>query len=115
MGVSLAMVCSVAGAPTLTTAIIFPVMIYAGLNDIYWSLLILLTYLVVTAVPFLLIAMGLGEALLNISMRLRHRLLIANAFLLIGLGAMLLLSPETVAGVLSAPARLIVEPMSWIF
>ncbi len=115
MGASLAMVCSVAGAPTLTTAIIFPVMIYAGLNDIYWSLLILLAYLIITAVPFLLIAMGLGEALLNISMRFRHRLLIANAFLLIGLGAMLLLSPESVADVLSVPARLIVEPMSWLF
>ena len=90
-------------------------MIYAGLNDIYWSLIILLAYLIVTAVPFLLIATGLGEALLNISLRLRHQLLIANAILLIGLGTMLLVSPEGVANVLSVPARLIVEPMSWLF
>ncbi|MDP6584246.1 MAG: hypothetical protein QF535_06295, partial [Anaerolineales bacterium] len=72
-------------------------------------------YLIVTAVPFLLIATGLGEALLNISLRLRHQLLIANAILLIGLGTMLLVSPEGVANVLSVPARLIVEPMSWLF
>jgi hypothetical protein len=90
-------------------------MIYAGLNDMYWSLIILLAYLIVTAVPFLLIATGLGEALLNISLRLRHQLLIANAILLIGLGTMLLVSPEGVANVLSVPARLIVEPMSWLF
>ncbi len=115
MGASLAMVCSVAGAPTLTTAIIFPVMIYAGLNDIYWSLIILLAYLIVAAIPFLLIASGLGEALLNISIRLRHRLLVANAILLVGLGTMLLVSPEEVANVLSIPARLIIEPMSWLF
>jgi cytochrome c biogenesis protein CcdA len=115
MGASLAMVCSVAGAPTLTTAIIFPVMIYAGLDDIYWSLLILLVYLVVTAVPFFLIAMGLGEFLLGLSMKWRKKLVIANAFVLIGLGAMLLLSPETVAGVLSAPARLVIEPLSLVF
>ncbi|HJO91444.1 MAG TPA: hypothetical protein QF606_07225 [Anaerolineales bacterium] len=85
------------------------------MNDIYWSLIILLAYLIVTAVPFLLIATGLGEALLNISLRLRHQLLIANAILLIGLGTMLLVSPEGVANVLSVPARLIVEPMSWLF
>jgi cytochrome c biogenesis protein CcdA len=114
MGASLAMVCSVAGAPTLTTAIILPVMIYAGLNDIYWSLLILLVYLVITSIPFLLIAIGLGEFLLGLSMTLRKRLLVANAFVLIGLGAMLILSPQAVAGVLSAPARLLVEPLSWI-
>jgi cytochrome c biogenesis protein CcdA len=115
MGASLAMVCSVAGAPTLTTAIIFPVMIFAGLDNVYWSLLILLVYLVVTAIPFFLIAIGLGEFLLSLSMILRRRLLVANAFLLIGLGAMLVLSPEAVAGVLSAPARLIIEPLSFLF
>jgi cytochrome c biogenesis protein CcdA len=115
MGASLAMVCSVAGAPTLTTAIIFPVMIFAGLNDIYWSLLILLAYLIVTAVPFFLIAMGLGEYLLNLSMNLRNKLLIANSFVLIALGAMLVLSPEAVASVLSYPARLIIEPLSFLF
>ncbi len=115
MGASLAMVCSVAGAPTLTTAIIFPVMIYAGLNDIYWSLAILLVYLVVTAIPFFLIAVGLGEFLLSLSLAWRRKLLFANALVLMGLGAMLLVSPEAVAGVLSAPARLIIEPMSWLF
>jgi cytochrome c biogenesis protein CcdA len=115
MGASLAMVCSVAGAPTLTTAIIFPVMIFAGLNDIYWSLLILLAYLVVTAIPFFFIAIGLGEFLYNLSVTLRNRLLVANAFVLIGLGAMLIVSPEDVAGVLSIPARLILEPLSILF
>ncbi len=114
MGASLAMVCSVAGAPTLTTAIILPVMIYAGLNDIYWSLLILLVYLVITSVPFFLIAMGLGEFLLSLSLAWRKKLLVVNAFVLIGLGAMLILSPEAVAGVLSIPARSFVEPLSWL-
>lgn len=115
MGASLAMVCSVAGAPTLTTAIILPVMIYAGLNDVYWSLLILLIYLLVTALPFFLIAIGLGEFLLNLSITMRKKLLVANAWLLIGLGAMLILSPETVAGVLSLPARMIIEPLTYLY
>ncbi len=115
MGASLAMVCSVAGAPTLTTAIILPVMIFAGLDNIYWSLSILLVYLIVTALPFFLIAVGLGEFLLSLSIAWRKRLMIGNAFVLIGLGAMLLLSPETVAGVLSLPARLIIEPLSFLF
>ncbi|MEK6220921.1 MAG: hypothetical protein N2D54_01575, partial [Chloroflexota bacterium] len=73
MGASLAMVCSVAGAPTLTTAIILPVVIFAGLNDIYWSLLILLIYLIVTALPFFLISVGLGEFLLSLSFTIRKK------------------------------------------
>jgi cytochrome c biogenesis protein CcdA len=115
MGASLAMVCSVAGAPTLTTAIIFPVMIFAGLNNIYWSLAILLAYLIVTAVPFFFIAIGLGEFLFSLSVRLRNRLLVANAFVLIALGAMLIISPEGVANVLSYPARLVLEPLAILF
>lgn len=115
MGASLAMVCSVAGAPTLTTAIILPVVIFAGLNDIYWSLLILFIYLVITALPFYLISVGLGEFLMKLSMAWRHKLLIANGFVLVALGAMLILSPEAVASVLSAPARLIIEPLSFIY
>ena len=115
MGASLAMVCSVAGAPTLTTAIIFPVMIFAGLNNIYWSLSILLLYLVVTAIPFFFIAIGLGEFLYSLSVRLRNKLLVANAFVLIALGAMLIISPEGVAGVLSYPARLVLDPLSILF
>jgi hypothetical protein len=75
----------------------------------------LLAYLVVTAVPFFLIAIGLGEYLYNISFKLRNRLLVANAFVLIGLGAMLIISPEGVAGVLSYPARLILDPLSLLF
>jgi hypothetical protein len=69
----------------------------------------------VTAIPFFLIAVGLGEFLLGLSMAWRKKLLVANAFVLIGLGAMLLISPEAVAGILSAPARLIIEPLSWLF
>lgn len=114
MGASLAMVCSVAGAPTLATAIVLPLMIYAGLGDLYWSILVLLVYLVVCAVPFFLIAIGLGEALLTMSLKMRGRLLIANAFLLVGLGVMLILSPQAVADTLSTPARLLLAPLSWL-
>lgn len=115
IGASLAMVCSVAGAPTLTTAIILPVMIFAGLDNLWWSLLILLIYLIITAFPFFLIAVGLGEFLLSISYTMRKKLLVGNAFVLISLGLMLILSPETVASVLSAPARWIIEPLSYLF
>lgn len=115
MGASLAMVCSVAGAPTLTTAIILPVMIYAGLTDLYWSLIILAVYLAVCAVPFFLIAIGLGEFLYTASLRLRNTLLVANSFLLIGLGLLLMLDPQRVADTLSAPARLVLEPFRWLF
>jgi len=115
MGASLAMVCSVAGAPTLTTAIILPVMIYAGLTDLYWSLIILAVYLAVCAVPFFLIAIGLGEFLYTASLRLRNTLLVANSFLLIGLGLLLMLDPQRVADALSAPAQLLLEPFGWLF
>jgi hypothetical protein len=115
MGASLAMVCSVAGAPTLTTAIILPVVIFVGLNDLYWSLLILLVYLLITALPFFLISVGLGEYLLNLSLAWRHKLLVANGFVLLALGIMLIFSPEGVAGVLSAPARLILEPLTLFY
>lgn len=114
MGASLAMVCSVAGAPTLTTAIILPVMIYAGLSDLYWSLLILAVYLAVCAVPFFLIAIGLGEFLYTASLRLRNSLLVANSFVLVGLGLLLMLDPQRVADTLSAPARLLLEPFRWL-
>jgi len=115
MGASLAMVCSVAGAPTLSTAIILPVMIYAGLNDLSWSFLVLLVYLLVCALPFFLITVGLGEFLLTASLRFRHRLLVANAFLLIGLGLLLVFSPQAMADTLSAPARLLLTPFRWLF
>jgi hypothetical protein len=108
------MVCSVAGAPTLTTAIILPVMIYAGLTDLYWSLFILAVYLVVCGVPFFLIAIGLGEFLYRASLRMRNALLVADAFLLIGLGVLLILDPQTVANTLSAPANLLLEPFRWL-
>ena len=114
MGGSLAMVCSVAGAPTLSTAIILPVMIYAGLSDLYWSLLILAVYLAICAVPFFLIAIGLGEFLYTASLRLRHGLLVGNSFLLIGLGVLLIGDPQALADALSAPARLLLEPFRWV-
>lgn len=115
MGASLAMVCSVAGAPTLSTAIILPVMIYAGLSDLSWAFLVLLIYLLISAVPFFLIAVGLGEFLLTASLRLRHILLVANGFLLVGLGLLLILSPQAVADTLSAPARFLLAPFRWLF
>lgn len=115
MGASLALVCSVAGAPTLSTAIILPVMVYAGITDIYWALVLLLAYLLVVALPFFLIAVGLGEWLLNASIQWRHRLLVANGFLLLGLGVLLFFSPTALAGALSVPARLVVKPFMLIF
>ncbi len=105
VGASLAMVCSVAGAPTLSAAVIVPLLVYAGINDWYWSGLILLVYLVVMAIPFFLIATGLGEHLARASIRWRQGLLVVNAFLLVGLGLLLLFSQETVADVISAPVR----------
>jgi cytochrome c biogenesis protein CcdA len=115
MGASLAMVCSVAGAPTLSTAIILPVMVYAGLTDLSWSFFVLLIYLLVSAVPFFFIAVGLGEFLLTASLRFRHALMIANGLLLIGLGLLLILSPQAVADTLSAPARILLKPFTWLF
>lgn len=115
MGASLALVCSVAGAPTLSTAIILPVMVYAGITDIYWALVLLLVYLLVVALPFFLIAVGLGEWLLNASIRWRRRLMVANGFLLVGLGLLLFISPTVLAGALSVPARVVVKPFTLIF
>lgn len=90
VGASLAMVCSVAGAPTLSAAVILPLLVYAGINDWYWAGLILLVYLVIVAAPFFLIATGMGEHLARISLRWRQRLLAANALVLIGLGLLLM-------------------------
>lgn len=114
MGASLALVCSVAGAPTLATAIILPLMVYAGLSDLHWSMLVLAVYLAVCAVPFFFISIGLGEVLLRLSLRLRQGLMVVNALLLVGLGLLLLVEPASVADALSAPTRLFLEPMRWI-
>lgn len=114
MGASLAMVCSVAGAPTLSTAIILPVMVYAGVNDFYGSLAVLAVYLVVSAIPFFLIAVGLGETLLMASLRWRQRLLIANGFLLVSLGLLLIFSQERVADALSVPVKGVMAPFIWL-
>ena len=114
MGVSLALVCSVAGAPTLSTAILLPVMVYAGLSDLYWSIIILVVYLAVCSVPFFLISVGLGEFLMNASVKMRKTLLTGNAFLLMALGVMLLLDPQRVADYLAAPADVLLSPFTWI-
>lgn len=114
MGASLAMVCSVAGAPTLSTAILLPLLVYAGLSHPFWAFLILLVYLVVCAVPFFFVAVGWGEFLFTASLRLRRALLTASALLLVALGLLLVFSPATVAGTVSAPARLILAPLRWL-
>ncbi|MBI2887212.1 MAG: hypothetical protein HYY02_08380 [Chloroflexi bacterium] len=115
MGASLAMVCSAAGAPTLTAAVILPLMIYAGLTDLYWALLVLAVYLAVCAVPFFLIAVGLGELLQTATQRWRTAIMVANSLVLVGLGLLLLLDPQAVADTLALPARLLLSPLRWIF
>ncbi len=114
MGASLALVCSVAGAPTLSTAILLPVMVYAGLNDLYWSMAILGVYLLLCSIPFFLISMGLGELLMSASLRMRKALLTANAALLIGLGLLLVVDTQRVADYLAAPADIVLVPFKWM-
>lgn len=114
MGASLAMVCSVAGAPTLSTAILLPLLVYAGLSHPIWAFLILLVYLAVCSLPFFFVAVGWGELLLSASLRTRTALLTTSALLLVGLGLLLVFSPATVADTVSAPARLILMPLRWL-
>lgn len=114
MGASLAMVCSVAGAPTLSTAILLPLLVSAGLSSPLWALLLLLVYLLLCAVPFALVAVGLGEFLLAASARWRGALLVANALVLMGLGGLLLVSSSSVADAVAAPARVLLAPLRWL-
>ncbi|MBI4311468.1 MAG: hypothetical protein HY681_06770 [Chloroflexi bacterium] len=114
MGASLAMVCSVAGAPTLTTAILLPLLVYAGLSSPAWAIVVIAVYLLVCAVPFFFVAVGWGEFLMNASMRLRNALLVASALLLVAMGILLVFSPETVANAISTPARLVLKPLQWL-
>ncbi|MBI4494925.1 MAG: hypothetical protein HY690_19295 [Chloroflexi bacterium] len=114
MGASLAMVCSVAGAPTLSSAILLPLLVYAGLSSPFWAFLILLVYLLACAVPFFFVALGLGEFLSTASERVRGGLLVANACLLVGLGLLLLFSPGAVADAVAAPAHLMLSPLRWL-
>jgi cytochrome c biogenesis protein CcdA len=114
MGASLAMVCSVSGAPTLSTTMLLPLLVYAGLSSPLWIFGILLAYLLVCAVPFFLVTLGWGEALASASLRLRGNLLAANALVVIGLGIVLVLSPSAVAGAVSAPVRLLLVPLGWL-
>jgi|GEM_PF-5594911 len=114
MGASLAMVCSVAGAPTLTTAILLPLLVYAGLSHPFWAFLILLVYLLVCAIPFFFVAVGWGEFLLTASLRVRNALLIGSAALLVALGVLLVISPTVLAATVSAPVRLVLKPLQWL-
>lgn len=114
MGASLAMVCSVSGAPTLTTATLLPLLVYAGLSSPAWAFAILLAYLLVCAVPFVLVASGWGESLMGLSLRWRGGLLAANATLLIALGLVLVFSPGAVAGAVSSPVRIALQPLGWL-
>lgn len=109
VGASLAVVCSVAGAPTLNAAVILPLMVFAGMTEFYWSLLLLGIYLLVFAVPFFLIAVGLGEALLKASLRLRRTMMLANGWLLVGLGLLLLVSQERTAEFVAIPAATLIH------
>jgi hypothetical protein len=114
MGGSLAMLCSVAGAPTLATSIILPVMVYAGLTSLSWTFLIMALFLVVSAVPFLLIATGIGELVYSISARWRSKLLVANGLILMALGALMIFNGDNVANVISAPAELVLDAWKWV-
>ncbi|MBI4201620.1 MAG: hypothetical protein HY532_00705 [Chloroflexi bacterium] len=114
MGASLAMVCSVAGAPTLTTAILLPLLVYAGLSHPVWAFLVLLVYLLVCAVPFLLVAVGWGEFLFTVSYRLRNTMLVASAVVLVTLGVLLLVSPSTLASAVATPVRMGLKPLQWL-
>ena len=114
MGASLAMVCSVAGAPTLSSAMLLPLLVYAGLSEPIWAFLILSAYLVVSAIPFFFVAVGLGEFMLTASARMQGALTTVSAVMLIGLGALLVVSPAAVAGLVSSPARLMLLPLRWL-
>jgi cytochrome c biogenesis protein CcdA len=114
MGASLAMVCSVAGAPTLSTAMLLPLLVYAGLSEPIWAFLILSAYLVVSAIPFFFVAVGLGEFMLTASARMQGALTTVSAVMLIGLGALLVVSPAAVAGLVASPARLMLLPLRWL-
>jgi hypothetical protein len=107
VGSCLSLVCSTAGAPTLSTSIVLPLMVYAGLSGLEWSFLILLAYLVAVSIPFLLVTVGLGELLLTRAYRLVGRVLVVNGFLLTGVGVLLVAGPNTVIEVLLALVRLL--------
>jgi hypothetical protein len=114
MGGSLAMLCSVAGAPTLAMSIVVPVMIYAGMGSLTWAFIILAVFLLISAVPFFLIATGLGEIIYSISTRWRGRLLFVNSILLMTLGTVMIINGDNVANVISAPAELVLDGWRWI-
>ena len=114
MGASLAMVCSVAGAPTLSTATLLPLLVYAGLSSPWWAFLIIIVFLAICALPFVLFSVGLGEALAGVSDRFRNALLIGNALLLITFGLVLVVSPSTLADAVSAPVRIMLLPLTWL-
>ncbi|MEZ4270741.1 MAG: hypothetical protein R3C68_04710 [Myxococcota bacterium] len=114
MGGSLAMLCSVAGAPTLTTSIVLPVMIYAGMANLAWTFAIMAVFLVISAVPFFFIATGMGEIIYSLSTRWRRKLVFVNATLLLMLGAIMTFNSDGVANVISAPADLILGAWQWL-
>lgn len=114
MGGSLALLCSVAGAPTLTTSIVLPVMVYAGMTSISWAFLIMLLFLVISAVPFFFVAMGIGELLYSVSTRWRARLMLANSLLLITLGGIMIFEGEMVADIISLPADAVLSTWRWV-
>ena len=107
IGSTLSLVCSTAGAPTLSLSVVLPLMIYAGLSGLQWSFLIILIYLISVSIPFLLLTIGLGELILSKISQILNPILIINAFLLIGLGILLLGGLEFIFNLLSIIIRLI--------
>jgi cytochrome c biogenesis protein CcdA len=106
MGSALSLVCSTAGAPTLATSIVLPLLVYAGLNKLEWSFLILFTYLVAVSLPFFLITVGLGELLLTKAYKITNHILIINGFLLVGVGMLLLAGPNFILNTISVLIRI---------
>lgn len=107
LGPCLSLVCSTAGAPTLSTSLVLPLMVYAGLSDLYWSLIIILVFLIAASLPFLLIMTGLGELFLTKAYRMADRLLVVNSLLLLIVGIILVLSPTTIINLFLALIRLL--------
>lgn len=105
IGSCLSLVCSTAGAPTLSTSIVLPLMVYAGLTGIEWSFLILVIYLIAVSVPFILVTVGLGEFLITHAHKAINKVLIIDGFLLVVVGILLLLGPSTVLDALSSLIR----------
>ena len=95
-------------------AVLYPLLVYAGITSWYSGLLTLTLYSLGIAIPMLLIALGFFRIRLSLGNRLglNHALRLVSAAMLAGIGTLILSGNERV--ITDVAFRLLAEFSQWV-